>query len=138
MSTPPKIVDFLVCDDVRQEVGGKRTIVGIYDKVLIVPTVPFNLPQLYFVIKLDFTKSDIAKMNFTVEMPGGQIIGPMNVGLSKEIQKQNPIMNLAVYPINIKETGMCQVFVTFDEQKKIKIGQIEIKLASSQPSSVAK
>ena len=30
-----KIVDFIVCDDIRREIGGKNTIIGVYDELNI-------------------------------------------------------------------------------------------------------
>jgi hypothetical protein len=130
MNITPKIVDFFICDDVRHEIGGKRTLVGIYGNDLVVPSVPSNLPQLCFVIKLDLANSNIAKMTLTVEMSAGQTIGPLSIVIPKQLKTQKPIMHLAVYPFSIKETGTCQIFASFDGQKKIKIGQIEIKLAT--------
>ncbi len=129
MNIVPGIIDFFICDDVRQEIGGKRTVVGIYGDSLTIPSVPFNLPQLCFVFKMDLAKSNITKMIVTIEMPANQIIGPFDVGMPKKVKLQN-ILNLAVYPVNIKGTGMCQVFVSFDDQKKIKLGQLEIKLTT--------
>lgn len=127
----PKIIDFFICDDVRQEIGGKRTIVGMYGNSLIVPSVPFNLPQLCFVLKVAFAKSSsITKMMLTIEMPG-QIIGPLNVGVPKKVVLQN-MMHLAIYPVLVKETGTCQIFLSFDDQKRFKLGQIEIRLATQQ------
>ena len=37
------------CDDVRQEVGGKLSLIGIYDTVMYVPQFPVTLPKLWIV-----------------------------------------------------------------------------------------
>jgi hypothetical protein len=39
----------LVCDEVRQEVGGKLIIIGVYTPDIGVPQIPFSLPTLTFV-----------------------------------------------------------------------------------------
>jgi hypothetical protein len=46
------------CDDIRQEVGGKITLVGIYAGQCIVPAVPCVLPKLCVVINLSAPRSE--------------------------------------------------------------------------------
>lgn len=40
------------CDDIRQEVGGKLTLVGVYSGALLVPTFPTVLPKLCIVLDI--------------------------------------------------------------------------------------
>ena len=35
------------CDDVRQEVGGKQSLIGVYNGVMYVPQFPVTLPKLW-------------------------------------------------------------------------------------------
>ncbi len=35
------------CDDVRQEVGGKQSLIGVYNSVMFVPQFPVTLPKLW-------------------------------------------------------------------------------------------
>ena len=35
------------CDDVRQEVGGKQSLIGVYNGVMFVPQFPVTLPKLW-------------------------------------------------------------------------------------------
>jgi hypothetical protein len=72
----------LFCDDVRQEVGGKKTLVGVYGTVLYVPAFPTLIPKFYAIttlicdstkiprqltIRLDYGKEEIAKADLTSE-----------------------------------------------------------------------
>lgn len=41
----------LYCDDIRQEVGGKFTLVGVYQNVLYVDSFPVSLPKLGVMLK---------------------------------------------------------------------------------------
>jgi hypothetical protein len=43
-----RILTTLVCDDVREEVGNKSTLVGVYQGDLTVPEAPTMLPKLSF------------------------------------------------------------------------------------------
>jgi hypothetical protein len=40
-----KILDFVMCDDIRQEVGNKRTLVGVYDAIQINDVAPDKLDK---------------------------------------------------------------------------------------------
>jgi hypothetical protein len=42
----------VVCDDVRKEEGNKLSYMGIYGANIVVPTFPFTLPKLCFVMSL--------------------------------------------------------------------------------------
>ncbi len=50
-------VNVVYCDDIRNEVGNKKTHVGIYQAELVVPSFPTMLPQLCLVISVQ-TPSD--------------------------------------------------------------------------------
>ena len=47
-----KKITTIVCDDARQEMGGKISLMGVYSGDLIVNKVPALLPTLSFVISL--------------------------------------------------------------------------------------
>ena len=40
------------CDDIRQELGGKLTLVGVYSGSLLVPSFPVILPKLCLVLQI--------------------------------------------------------------------------------------
>ncbi len=40
----------IVCDEVRQEIGGKLIIIGMYTPDIGVPQIPFSLPILTFLV----------------------------------------------------------------------------------------
>lgn len=39
-------VNVIYCDDVRQEVGGKQSLIGVYNTDMILPSLPVTLPKL--------------------------------------------------------------------------------------------
>lgn len=43
----------IVCDDVRQEIGGKWILIGVYTPDMTVPQIPFVLPTLSFFVWLE-------------------------------------------------------------------------------------
>ncbi len=48
----PKLLLFILCDDIRFEEGNKKTLIGIYSKAIYVPIIPFTMPKLGFFIRL--------------------------------------------------------------------------------------
>ena len=42
-----RILSTTYCDDVRQEVGGKLSLIGVYNGVMFVPQFPVTLPKLW-------------------------------------------------------------------------------------------
>lgn len=41
-----------ICDDIRQEVGGKFSLIGVYNGVMYVPQFPVTLPKLWIMATL--------------------------------------------------------------------------------------
>lgn len=48
----PRHVETLFCDDVRHEVGGKLSFIGVYSGGLFVPAFPVTLPRLCLSVKI--------------------------------------------------------------------------------------
>jgi hypothetical protein len=45
----PKLIDIIVCDDIRFETGNKFSYMGIYQKDIFIPFIPWKTPRLCFV-----------------------------------------------------------------------------------------
>jgi len=94
-----KLVDFIVCDDIRQEVGGKVTLVGVYEDRLMINAPdpdavrwPVKL-KLGFFIRLLNDGSAPAMDNFDLQVQCDKkticrLSGPL------KIKKQRGLMNL--------------------------------------------
>lgn len=51
-------VSTIFCDDVRHEIGGKMTYVGVYGTTMYVREFPINLPQLFIVANVNVPLTD--------------------------------------------------------------------------------
>jgi len=50
---PPEIYGYTIfCDDIRQEIGGKFSYIGVYSGFMFVPAFPITLPKLCLAISL--------------------------------------------------------------------------------------
>lgn len=52
-----KVVSFLLCEDVRREMNGKETLIGVYSRDIIVKEFPVRLAQLVIRIVLEIEKN---------------------------------------------------------------------------------
>ena len=64
----PKLIDWMICDDVRVEDNGKTIIIGIYHDNIIVPGLPFVMPNLVTWTKWDITKGLIKKFELSFNL----------------------------------------------------------------------
>jgi len=48
----PRHLETLFCDDIRHEVGGKLSFIGVYSSKLFVPSFPVTLPKLCLSVKV--------------------------------------------------------------------------------------
>jgi hypothetical protein len=71
---PPRLVDVVVCDQVRQESTGKLLLIGVYLGNVVVFGLPTVLPSLSFVCKWDTGGSRIPEGEYLVVSPTGVIL----------------------------------------------------------------
>lgn len=67
----------LFCEDIREEVGGKRSLMGVFDTDLIVPHFPIVIPKLAVLIRL-IVPSDfvVGVLTWKIYFPGDKIESP--------------------------------------------------------------
>lgn len=59
----------LLCDDVRHEVGGKVSFIGVYPDLIVVDKTPVILPQVHLVIQLRSIPEPFEKLYATLHTP---------------------------------------------------------------------
>ena len=56
----------IFCDDIREEVGGKYSLIGVYSDLLEVVSFPVVLPQLAFAVTLWESPDDVAEVDLRI------------------------------------------------------------------------
>lgn len=64
-----RIGTIIVCDDVRVEVSGKETLVGVYNGVVVIPSFPATMAKLCFRLPIYADHPFDASMTFQVYSP---------------------------------------------------------------------
>lgn len=119
----------LVCDDIRPEIGGKSSYMGVYSDTIVVRKVPLVLPKMAFAILIFNTKIKITKMEPIIKHPKGQIkLSPPEFqdGVPKGA---NLNIHLFVAPLKIEESGEMELQIVFNENETLKVTHsFEIKI----------
>jgi hypothetical protein len=107
----PKHEFTLLCDDIRQEMGGKTSLMGLYDHHIVVPEVPFVLPKVCFFSK--FSRMDGQfKFSFSVVSPSGE-----RKDISRDSDVQIPegakegTFNVIASPFEVGAEGVFEVII---------------------------
>ncbi len=130
MSKKPKLIDWIICDDVRLEVSGKTSIIGMYGSDIVVPLTPMIMPQLCLITKWDISAGTFNEIVFRLEQPDGNPLGPITAKAPHNIKGERLIMHLSFIPFQIKTLGTYRIFLKIDDDLEKKIGEFEIKLAA--------
>lgn len=126
----PKLIDWMICDDVRVEDNGKTIIIGIYHDNIIVPGLPFVMPNLVTWTKWDITKGLIKKFEFTISSPDGKVMGHVRGEPSAKAFGKKAILQIAISPFAIKEAGEYRIDAKINETDVL-IGSFEVQLRPS-------
>jgi hypothetical protein len=82
-------VSAIFCDDVRPELGGKISLMGIYDTDLLALSFPLHLPKLCVQVKLRIGRAEMPKSIRFLALLGEQTIGEWI--LDEEILSSKPM-----------------------------------------------
>ena len=107
----PKHEFTLLCDDIRQEVGGKTSLMGLYDHHIVVPQVPFVLPKVCFYSR--FSRMDGQfKFSFSIVAPGGErrdVLRDSDVQIPEGAK--DGTFNVVASPFEVAAEGVYEVII---------------------------
>ena len=108
---PPKHEFTLLCDDIRQEMGGKTSLMGLYDHHIVVPQVPFNLPKVCFYTRFSRMDGDF-KFSFANVAPNGDrkdVIRDSDVQIPEGAKEGT--FNVIASPFEVGAEGVYEVIL---------------------------
>lgn len=122
------IIDsFMVCDDIRQEIGNKLTLVGLYDEQInfnVAPDSKNSWPKqmklgLYVVI--DLKDSEPKSFNFSMKYNGVKLEigkGQITIAHNKELGKNKLKLSFVNNNFQFIEPGIIDFIFDFYDDKK--------------------
>jgi len=126
----PKLIDWMICDDIRREMNRKLTFVGVYQDIIGVPTLPFTLPQLSILTKWDTSKASIKNFEMKIIQPDKNMIGPVIGELESSLEdKQRTFIQIGITPFQIPVAGKYEIVMKINKRTH-KVGTFEVALMS--------
>lgn len=133
----PKIEHHIVCDDIRLEIGGKASLMGVYQSDILVPAVPFLFPKLCFRVIFSNVET-INKIIISFLAPDKKVIANSEIDSVKPLPPE-PIkrgrktwltIDLTFAGIKIEKEGIHKLIFKFDGDKSRQEVKINIKKRS--------
>ncbi len=102
----PKLLDLILCDEVRREDNGKLLIIGMYLGAILVPRVPFRMPRLSFFLKWK-TNGLLPTGDFRLTGPSKEAAGGFGMKTGREPESVPPVFytTFTLENIQLTETG---------------------------------
>ena len=95
----------LLCDDVRNEVGNKLSVMGIYGPELWLGKIPALMPKLCFVVMLEHIERSFVSAKARVSMPGNDPVELPIQALPGPQPGSNHTIIVALAPAKIGQEG---------------------------------
>lgn len=138
-------MNIVFCDDIREEVGSKRSLMGIYQAEMFVSAMPIMLPKLCAFVTLTFpNQKEISKIEvkivrgsnkeellttgtFSPQQPTNSELGDLGIPFSSK----TIALALVLSPFSIESETTLQVLAEVDDSQ-ITSQPLRIRLAPSQ------
>jgi hypothetical protein len=125
----------ILCDDVRQEVHNKYSLMGIYEKDIVFDSLPALLPKLCLVVRLEDVGVAFQECKITLKAPE---MDPMEAQISTPgITVGQRVSIFGVFsPFRVKRVGQAKFEVRFDDRKRPSyVHEFEIKKSPDKKKS---
>jgi len=111
----PELIDIIMCDDIRQETGGKVSYMGVYVNKIIVPHLPFRLSKLCFMQKIS---KGIGQFKLKVELKSpSEIVGAVTFPEKITFSEGLGLGLIAIFEsVTFKEAGNYKLQTFFNEE----------------------
>jgi len=104
----------LICDEVREEVGGKQIIIGAYAGAILLPFVPFYALKLTIRIEIKAYKSHYEHAECTVLRPNGSIFSHDTRTFDVKFLEFPTSVIFTLSGLNFEHTGGYTVLLAMD------------------------
>lgn len=107
----PELLYLHVCDDVRKEINGKISLIGIYDS-LVFSEIPSVVPKLYFYCGFSNVHKEHI-FDFFLKSPSGETLKLIQNARCED----KGVFSIAASPFEINETGDYEIIINITDVK---------------------
>jgi len=108
----------LLCDDIRQEMGGKLSFIGVYSKDIIFREIPTIYPKLCLGIVIEGVKDVFADVKAVLKIPESDDIVMKLKAPEKMSVNDNLTLNITISPFRVKAAGQARFDIYFGNAKR--------------------
>lgn len=114
-------INTIICDDVRQETGGRISLMGIYSKYIVVENIPTVLPILHLVIMMESVQKIFDRLYITITKPKSkpasfEPAAPPDLEIGSDVN-----IAIALHPFKINELGTWKFSIRFEKEERPRI-----------------
>lgn len=140
----------IFCEDIRDEIGGKKTYVGVFGNDLIINgTIPAVIPQFALAITLlEPIQSATGPLSIKIYLPsadGDEVAMDIDLPLERSTAKNAPdfdptaefvgaILSFKISPLVITNEGYIRVRA-YKEGREIRLGSLKVRVADPNQSA---
>lgn len=135
METDVKAINVTICDDIRREVTGKETLIGVYAGIIIFPYLPADMPM--FSTRIEFETGLESADDLTVELraPDASILLTVTGAMEMTEQRSVQVLSLVCRNVKFQEEGVHTLFFGHKD-KLMPIHTFLIKSSGISPSQL--
>ena len=147
-------IHLIVCDDIREETGGKKSYIGAYSREIVCQNIPINLPKLCFRLSIEENLNKRAEsIGIEIALPGEstQTISVPIEELKRQIDEEQKkqaeagmalasgygtfLVELIASPITLNQQGTIRVNAIINGRRR-RAGSIIVRLADTESTEV--
>jgi hypothetical protein len=118
MSDPiPEVIFPIICDDIRQEVGGKFSVMGIYSDNIVLNKFPFTFSKLCFQIHMKACPRSFL-LDIYLDTPDERILlmKDFNFNAKDDLpdKRRNLVLNISRPAVTFAAPGKCRLTMLFN------------------------
>jgi hypothetical protein len=131
-----RLLDFIIADDVRQELGNKTSIMGVYGEEIILSPPPPSWPiplRIAVYIRVSPENADVMPDKFSLQISqSGNKIAHMRGNIAVAEKGKSFVVPLVIFPLPIPGPGLIQFdfVLTFKDEKLVESSNtLNVKVA---------
>ncbi len=119
-TTIPRTIFPIICDDIRQEVGGKTSLMGVYGDHIVLTKFPFTFPKLCFQVHMRECSREF-DLDIYLETPDERLLlmRDFNFRAKDEMsdKRRNIVLNINRHGVSLANPGTCRLTLIFNKNE---------------------
>jgi len=120
----------IFCDDVREEVGNKLSLMGVYSKKIVFPSLPVVMRSFHIVVIFENLKKNFKRFNLVFNLPEAKPLEVSGTPPAPKDKNENMNLLLGYAALKIEKPGIASAKLFIDGEEKPEV-QSEIEIITA-------